>query len=371
MKDRLLGMSLSYDKIGDSLIDPLVREEVYFQGDAAMTSYVSVDEMPFHVISASGFENQRSVTENTSPTRIQNRELTVYLRTRDRDMDINAVLGKYLDAMSTERYLLEAASDPFYVPSLGGGRGMINLTLFMGDGTPYRTKRFQARVSIKSLTGDIYQPSNNLYVLVMTMHDGSFIRYDDPYRIIWDLPFATAFKNVPYVQPLLVMPEGITSTRLTRPRITIEATAVPSTTRNVQTVNMASYHTISNPNNPSAASYASMLSMPITADLVVNPVDDHLNVGETASVSIHDPLISEPIYRSPRYPSNSTPSHFFGNGGYSWFNVRRGFEYLNYPISDGATTAVNSVNSTMSGNPSAADVKVYFDFFDVLHGVVL
>ena len=80
MKDRLLGMSLSYNRVRDSLIDPLVREEVFFQGDPAFGRYVADGDMPFQIVSVDGFEAVRNVVENTSPYRIQDRELTVTLR---------------------------------------------------------------------------------------------------------------------------------------------------------------------------------------------------------------------------------------------------------------------------------------------------
>ena len=192
MRGRLLGMSLSYNRVRDSIVDPLVREEVFLQGDPAFTHYVADGDMPFQITSVSGFEPTRNVVENSSPSRVQDRELTVYLRARP-GVDPESILRRYLEATNTESYSLNAQDGVFYVPTLSGGRGMVYLNLFMGNGDPYTVRRYQALVSIKSITGDLFTPSNDIYILVLTMHDSSFIGYESPHRVEWEIPYYGGF----------------------------------------------------------------------------------------------------------------------------------------------------------------------------------
>lgn len=377
MKDRLLGMSLSYRKVGDSIVDPLVREELFFQGDSAMTNYASLDDMPFHIISTSGFDSQRSVTENSNPASVQNRELTVYLRVRDRSIDIHEILGKYMDAVDTNEYSLHTPEGPYYVPQGSSGSGMITLNLYMGNGKLYGFKRYECSVSIKGITGDLYAPSNNLYVLTMVMHDHAFLRYEDPYQIEWDLPYVGSFVNASH-NPLGTvrhkttrLPDGITRNRLSRPRITIEATAVATTKSHSQYVELMGYY-----NNPLSvgttyARFKNVLLVPITARQVVEPADQYLNPGEKATFILNDPFIPGDIYTSPRYPSNNNQAFYFDDGKYANNYTQRGFEYMNFPIGDAATLQINTSTSVATTPRSGADVKVTFDFFDMLTGVIL
>lgn len=378
MKDRMLGMSLSYNRVGDSLVDPLVREELFFQGDDALASYADEADMPFHIISTTGFEPTRSITENAPPARVQNRELTVYLRVRDRSMDIHSILGKYMNAVETNAYSLNAPNGPFYVPTTAGGAGMITLNLLMGDGTPYNVKRFQAKVSIKSLTGDMYAPSNNLYVLVLGMHDPAFIRYDEPFQVTWDLPYQGAFvdasgNNITRgALPITKLPDGITHNRLTRPRITIEATAVPATVRKTQLVEVLGYYRNPLTTGDSYAESHNLYAQYMDINQVINPADDLINPGEKVSVVLNDPLNPGDIYRSPRRPAGTNAGYYFSNGQYTMTHSVRGFEYMNFPIADAATVKIRTgTTDTGTSGKSAADIKVIMDFFDTMTGVVL
>lgn len=379
MKDRLLGMSLSYHRMGDSISDPLVREELFFQGDSSMEGYADDESMPFQIVSLSGMEPQRSITENAPPARVQNRELTVYLRVRDRDMDVHTILGKYLDAVDTSAYSLHAPDGPFYVPTASGGAGMITLTLLMGDGTPYAVKRYECKVSIKSITGDMFAPSNSLYVLVMTMHDEAFIRYNEPYQVIWELPYEGAFvnpdgNNIPRGIPEVTrLPDGVTRNRLTRPRITIEATAVEAVSRKRQNVSLYGYYNNPVDTNTLSDKWLNLLDVEMDINQVINPEDQLINVGETVSLTINDPFTPGDSYKAPRSPDGTSAAYYFDNGRYIIRHQSRGFEYMNFPIADGATVQImTGTSDTPSGTgKSAADVKITMDFFDTLTGVVL
>ena len=381
MKDRLLGMILSYRKVGDSTSDPLVREELFFQGDSAMTNYASLDDMPFHIISTSGFDAQRSVTENSSPGNVQNRELTVYLRVRDRSVDIHDTLGKYMDAIDTNEQGIHLATEgpSFYVPQGSTGSGIINLNLYMGGGNLSGLKRYECSVSIKSITGDLYVPSNNLYVLTMVMHDHAFLRYEDPFQVEWEIPYVGSFVDANH-DPIgevrhttTRLPSGITRNRLTRPRITVEATAVSTTKPNIQRVEMLGYYNdpdiVGNPNSY----YKNSLTAFVIGRQNVNPTDPYLNPGETTSLILNDPFNPRDRYVSPpgHVPTEHTALYYF-NGGYETNHTQRGFDHMNFPIADGATLQINTRAFTETPAPRAgADVKVTFDFFDMLTGVIL
>lgn len=379
MKDRLLGMSLSYHRMGDSISDPLVREELFFQGDSSMEGYADDESMPFQIVSLSGMEPQRSITENAPPARVQNRELTVYLRVRDRDMDVHTILGKYLDAVDTSAYSLHAPDGPFYVPTASGGAGIITLTLLMGDGTPYAVKRYECKVSIKSITGDMFAPSNSLYVLVMTMHDEAFIRYNEPYQVIWELPYEGAFvnpdgNNIPRGIPEVTrLPDGVTRNRLTRPRITIEATAVEAVSRKRQNVSLYGYYNNPVDTNTLSDKWLNLLDVEMDINQVINPEDQLINVGETVALTINDPFTPGDSYKAPRSPDGTSAAYYFDNGRYIIRHQSRGFEYMNFPIADGATVQIMTGTSDTPGGTgkSAADVKITMDFFDTLTGVVL
>lgn len=378
MKDRLLGMSLSYNRVRDSIIDPLVREEVFFQGDPAFTRYVADGDMPFQITGVSGFEPVRNVVENTSPSRIQDRELTVYLRARGGG-EPEAVLRRYLEATNTESYSLNAQGGLFYVPSLSGGRGMVYLNLFMGDGDPMNTKRYQALVSIKSLKGDLFIPSNDIYVMVLTMHDSSFIGYETPHRIEWEIPYLGGFVSQDGTTPLTMaelpihrFEDGITDGRLSRPRITVEMTAVEAQGETNQSVTVYGY--FSNPTEgpgQAQAKYHNRLYVSMYPRLGVLPTDNYLNPGEKASLTIYDPFVASTVVRAPRYPSGGSEAYFFPRHETS--NMTRGFEHMNFPVSDGATAKIytQAAFGNTSGAKAAADVKVIFDFFDQLTGVVV
>ena len=378
MKDRLLGMSLSYNRVRDSIIDPLVREEVFFQGDPAFTRYVADGDMPFQIAGVSGFEPVRNVVENTSPSRIQDRELTVYLRARGGG-EPEAVLRRYLEATNTESYSLNAQGGLFYVPSISGGRGMVYLNLFMGDSDPMNTKRYQALVSIKSLKGDLFTPSNDIYEMVLTMHDSSFIGYETPHRIEWEIPYLGGFVSQDGTTPLTMaelpiyrFEDGITDGRLSRPRITVEMTAVEAQRETNQSVTVYGY--FSNPTEgpgQAQAKYHNRLYVSMYPRLGVLPTDNYMNPGETARLTIYDPFVASTVVRAPRYPSGGSEAYFFPRHETS--NMTRGFEHMNFPVSDGATTKIYTQASfgSTSGAKAAADVKVIFDFFDQLTGVVV
>lgn len=375
MKDRLLGMSLSYHKLGPTLIDPLVREEVYFQGDASFGSYGNQENSPFQITSTSGFEVTRSVTENASPSRVQNRELTVYLRARDPQTNVNDVLGKFLTAVDTTAYSLNAPDGPFYVPTTVGTEGIVTLTLLMGDGTPHNTKRFECRVSIKSLTGDLFAPTNDIYVLVLAMHDEAFIRYDAPYTLEWDLPFNPVFTDdgvTPKVSSISItrLEDGITRNRLTRPRITIEATKVETTAKLRQAVIISGYYRNPSETNTYDAAYHNRLEQSMNLRGVVAPTDQYLNPGEKASITINDPLHPGDIFSTPRRPFGSHRGFYFNDGVYSMTNTLRGFDWMNFPVADGATVKIDTRSSTGT-ETAGADIKIKMDFFDILTGVVL
>lgn len=378
MKDRVLGMSLSYDKVGDSILDPLVREEVFFQGDHLMNGYADVDTMPFHIASVSGFEAVRSVTENASPTRVQNRELTVYLRVRDRSVDVHSILGRYMDTMSTASYSLQVPQGPFYVPRIGDGAGMVTLSLLVGNSSIYSIKRYECRVSIKSITGDLFAPSNNLYVLTMVMHDASFLRYESPYTVEWDLPLVGSFINssggaLNVFEPITRLPSGITLNRLSRPRVTLEAKAVATTRKVKQYVQAFGYYSNPQETNTLSTVYNNVFTTSVTARQVVSPTDELLNVGDTATLVVNDPFQPGDIYRAPRRPYNSSEDYYFDGTGYVMNNARRGFEYMNFPISDGATVQIQTIGAIASSEskPMGADIKLKFEFFDILSGVVM
>lgn len=377
MRGRLLGMSLSYNRVRDSIVDPLVREEVFFQGDSAFARYANWD-MPFHITSVSGFEPTRNVVENSSPSRIQDRELTVYLRARP-GVDPESILRRYLEATNTESYSLNAQDEVFYVPTLSGGRGMVYLNLFMGNGDPYSVRRYQALVSIKSISGDLFTPSNDIYILVLTMHDSSFIGYESPHRVEWEIPYYGGFVSADGSTPkqLAELPiyrfdEGITDGRLSRPRITVEMTAVETTQAATQAVTIYGYY-----NNPTEtpgltyAKYHNKLFVSMVGRIGVNPTDNYLNVGEKASLTIYDPFVSTKVTRAPRYPFGSSEAFYFPRNETT--NSTRGFEHMNFPISDGATAKIftQTAFSGVGGTKSAADVKITFDFFDQMTGVVL
>lgn len=378
MKDRLLGMSLSYNRVRDSLIDPLVREEVFLQGDPAFTHYVADGDMPFQITSVSGFEPTRNVVENTSPSRIQDRELTVYIRARE-GVNPESMLRRYLEATNTESYSLNAQDGLFYVPTLSGGRGMVYLNLFMGDGDPTKTRRYQAMVSIKSLTGDLFTPSNDIYILVLTMHDSSFIGYQTPHRVEWDIPYYGGFVSsdgsTPYTLaelPIHRFEDGITDGRLSRPRITVEMTAVETTQAATQAVTIYGYY--SNPTETPGLTYAkhhNKLFVSMVGRIGINPTDNYLNVGEQASLTIYDPFAASTVVKAPRYPLGSSEAFYFPR--HETTNNTRGFEHMNFPISDGATAKIFT-QAAFSGIPetkAAVDVKIMFDFFEQLTGVVL
>lgn len=378
MKDRLLGMSLSYNRVRDSIIDPLVREEVFFQGDPAFTRYVADGDMPFQITGVSGFEPVRNVVENTSPSRIQDRELTVYLRARGGG-EPEAVLRRYLEATNTESYSLNAQGGLFYVPSLSGGRGMVYLNLFMGDGEPMNTKRYQALVSIKSLSGDLFTPSNDIYVMVLTMHDSSFIGYETPHRIEWEIPYLGGFVSQDGSTPLSMaelpiyrFEDGITDGRLSRPRITVEMTAVEAQRETNQSVTVYGY--FSNPTEgpgQAQAKYHNRLYVSMYPRLGVLPTDNYMNPGEKARLTIYDPFVASTVVRAPRYPYGGSEAYFFPRHETS--NMTRGFEHMNFPVPDGATAKIytQAAFGSTSGAKAAADVKVIFDFFDQLTGVVV
>lgn len=378
MKDRLLGMSLSYNRVRDSLIDPLVREEVFLQGDPAFARYVSEGDMPFQITSVNGFEPTRNVVENTSPSRIQDRELTIYIRARE-GAHPESVLRRYLEATNTESYSLNAQDGLFYVPTLSGGRGMVYLNLYMGDGDPSKIRRYQAMVSIKSLTGDLFTPSNDIYILVLTMHDSSFLGYQTPHRVEWEIPyyggFVTADGSSPRGMaevPIHRFDDGITDGRLSRPRITVEMTAVETTRAATQAVTIHGYY--SNPTETPGLTYAkyhNRLYVSMLGRLGILPTDNYLNPGENASLTIYDPFVSSTVARAPRYPLGTSEAFYFPRHETS--NSTRGFEHMNFPVSDGATVKIftQTAFNGSSGSRSAADVKIIFDFFDQMTGVVL
>ena len=378
MKDRLLGMSLSYNRVRDSLIDPLVREEVFLQGDPAFARYVTDGDMPFQITSVSGFEPTRNVVENTSPSRIQDRELTIYIRARA-GVNPESILRRYLEATNTESYSLNAQDGVFYVPTLSGGRGMVYLNLYMGNGEPTDTRRYQAMVSIKSLTGDLFAPSNDIYILVLTMHDSSFIGYQTPHRVEWDIPyyggFVSADGSTPYTLaelPIHRFDDGITDGRLSRPRITVEMTAVETTKSATQAVTIYGYY--SNPTETPGLTYAkhhNKLFVSMVGRIGILPTDNYLNVGEKATLTIYDPFAASTVAKAPRYPWGSSEAFYFPRHETS--NSTRGFEHMNFPISDGATAKIftQAAFGGVPGSKSAADVKITFDFFDQMTGVVL
>lgn len=378
MKDRLLGMSLSYNRVRDSIIDPLVREEVFFQGDPAFERYVADGDMPFQITGVSGFEPVRNVVENTSPSRIQDRELTVYLRARGGG-EPESVLRRYLEATNTESYSLNAQGGLFYVPSRSGGRGMVYLNLFMGDGDPINTKRYQALVSIKSLKGDLFVPSNDIYVMSLTMHDSAFIGYQTPHRVEWEIPYLGGFVSSDGSTtlsmaelPIHRFGDGITDGRLSRPRITVEATAVETTKETRQSVTIYGY--FSNPTEgpgQAQAKYHNRLYVSMYPRLGVLPTDNYLNPGEKATLTIYDPFVASTVVGAPRYPYGLSESYYFPRHETS--NNTRGFEHMNFPVSDGATAKIytQSEFGSTTGAKAAADVKVIFDFFDQLTGVVI
>lgn len=378
MKDRLLGMSLSYNRVRDSLIDPLVREEVFLQGDPAFARYVAGGDMPFQITSVTGFEPTRNVSENTSPSRIQDRELTIYIRSKEGGSP-EEVLNRYLEATNTESYSLNARDGLFYVPTLSGRRGMVYLNLYMGDGEVANTRRYQTLVSIKSLTGDLFTPSNDIYILVLTMHDASFIGYDTPHRVEWDIPYLGGFVTADGSSPLGVaelpihrFDSGITDGRLPRPRITVEMTAVPTTRAASQAITIYGYF-----NNPSEspgmtnAKYHNRLYVSMLGRLGDLPTDNYLNPGEVASLTIYDPYTASTKARAPRHPVGSSEAYYFPRHESS--NLTRGFEHMSFPVSDGATAKIftQAAFNGQSGSRSAADVKVIFDFFDQMSGVVM
>lgn len=378
MKDRLLGMSLSYRKVGDYGSTPLVREEVFFQGDSAMTNYASLDDMPFHIISTSGFDAQRSVTENTSPASVQNRELTVYLRVRDRSVDIHEILGKYLDAVDTKEYKIDSSEGILYVPQGSSGSGIITLNLYMGDGKLSGVKRYECSVSIKSITGDLYAPSNNLYVLTMVMHDHAFLRYEDPFQIEWELPYVGSFVDANHDprgtvrHKMTRLPDGITRNRLTRPRITVEATAVSTTKSNAQHIDIMGYYNDPMLFIPTPPSHKNLLSLNVLGIQNVNPTDPYLKPGYKISLILNDPFITDDTYIGyPNYIAYDHPELYFFNGGYKTSHTQRGFDHMNFPIADGATLQINTRTSHFTTAIAGADIKVTFDFFDMLTGVIL
>ena len=378
MKDRLLGMSLSYNRVRDSLIDPLVREEVFFQGDPAFGRYVADGDMPFQIVSVDGFEAVRNVVENTSPYRVQDRELTVTLRAVG-DGDPEAVLRKYLEATNTETYSLNAQGDVFYVPFISGGRGMVYLNLFLGDGDPLNTKRYQALVSIRSMSGNLFKPSDDVYSLTFVMHDQSFISYDNPYRVEWSIPYLGGFVSDDGLNPLITselpifrLENGLTDGRLSRPRITVEMTAVDTANETNQSITVYGY--FSNPtegDGHAEAKYHNRLYVSMYPRIGVNTTDNYLNVGETASMTLYDPYIPTTVVKAPRHPIDSTESYFYPLHDSS--HMTRGYEHMNFPVSDGATIKIYTQASfgNTPGAKGGADVKIKFDFFEQLTGVVI
>lgn len=378
MKDRLLGMSLSYNRVRDSLIDPLVREEVFFQGDPAFARYVAGGDMPFQITGVNGFEPVRNVVENTSPSRVQDRELTVYIRAVG-DGEPEVVLRRYLEATNTESYSLNAQGGIFYVPSGSGGRGMVYLNLFMGDGDPVKTKRYQALVSIKSLSGSLFEPGDGIYTMVLTMHDQSFIGYETPHRIEWQIPYYGGFVSEDGLStlsmaelPIYRFEDGITDGRLSRPRIIVEMTAVSAQKETTQSVTVYGY--FSNPTEGAGhaeARYHNRFYASMYPRLGILPTDNFLNVGDKASLTLYDPFIASTVVRAPRYPLGSSEAYFFPMHEVS--NKTRGFEHMNFPVSDGATAKIytQAAFGSTSGAKAGADVRIMFDFFDQLTGVVI
>lgn len=377
MKDRLLGMSLSYSEVGNSLVDPLTREEVYFKGDPAMDTYLS-GGTPFLITSATGLEPQRNVVENAPPSRIQNREITVYIRSEDPEIDMMNVIGKYISASDSERYSLNAVDGTFYVPTSAGGSGMITLTLLMGDGSPQNVKRYQAKASIKSFTGDMYTPSNDIYVLVLVLHDASFLRYEDPFRVTWNIPWLGGFVsangstvNPSFGLPVTKLPDTVVVNRLTRPRITIEATAVESNINATQGVRVMGYY-----RDPTigigVASFNNSLTQIMNIRRALSPTENFMNVGEKTSIVIHDPFNPEDQYIYPRKPLIAEEGYYFDDGFYKLEHRTRGFEYMNFPVGGNATVKITGSTTNSGGSARAgANVDIHMDFFDYLFGVVM